>query len=362
MRNAESRNPIDQFRYCYCDPTSHERLRWQVDCTIAEHCGRKYTIVNGVPHFLRYEPVESTEQRDQLARMNVLAKEVGWCQAVHEIYGEGSRQARYILDESRAIYLDLLPLSSSHRALEIGASMGQHTVHLARRVGELFAIEVVSEQALFAAERCRQEGVANASIACGGDDCRLPYVSNSFDFVILHLVFEWCGSRAIDISFQEAQGTLLHETVRVLRPGGLMYLATKNRFALRLLKGGRDEHVAGMRFGNALPRRLMNLGKKVSGRGHPEGILYSHKHLKRLVVHAGLREIQSFWAIPDVRYPEAFVSIDARSIRVARKGEQFKRAGSRFERMILPLLPAAAVRHVMPGHVFIARKPQKQLS
>ncbi len=149
MRNAESRNPIEEFRCCYCDPASHERLCWQVDCTIADHSGREYTIVNGVPHFLQYKPVESTEQRDQLACMNVLAKEVGWRQAVHEVYGEGGRKARYIIDESRAIYLDLLPLSSSHRALEIGASMGQHTVHLARRVGELFAIEVVPEQALY---------------------------------------------------------------------------------------------------------------------------------------------------------------------------------------------------------------------
>lgn len=164
------------------------------------------------------------------------------------------------------------------------------------------------------------------------------------------------------MSFQEAQGTLLRETVRVLRAGGFMYLATKNRFALRLLGGGRDEHVAGMRFGNALPRRLMNLGKKVSGRWQTGGILYSHKHLKRLVVHAGLREVRSFWAIPDVRYPKAFVSSDAKSIRVARTGEQFKRTGSRLERMILPFIPATAVRHVMPGHVFIARKPQKQLS
>ena len=40
-------------------------------------------------------------------------------------------------------------------------------------------------------------------------------------------------------SHEQAQTRLLEEMVRVLKPGGFLYLTTKNRFAPRLLSVGR---------------------------------------------------------------------------------------------------------------------------
>ena len=140
--------------------------------------------------------------------------------------------------------------------LEIGPGLGQFTAALARRSRHVHALEVVPEQAEFALIRARQEGARNVSVAIGGDDCRLPYRNDVFDGIVLNLVFEWCGSRNDSESHAKAQTRLLQEMARVLRPGGFLYLATKNRFALRLLLGGTDEHMSNMRFGSALPRRL----------------------------------------------------------------------------------------------------------
>ena len=138
---------------------------------------------------------------------------------------------------------------------------------------------MVPEQAEFVAVRTRQEGLGNVSVAIGGDDCRLPYRDGAFDGIVLNLVFEWCGSRLESESHEQAQTRLLEEMVRVLKPGGFLYLATKNRFALRLLLGGADEHMFDMAFGSALPPRLAAWLLKRKGHARPMGKLYSHDAL-----------------------------------------------------------------------------------
>jgi len=136
--------------------------------------------------------------------------------------------------------------------LEIGCSLGQCTSILAKRAAEVWAIDVVRGQAEFTLVRCRQEGSSNVHVAAGGEDGRLPYRDGCFDVVILNLVLEWCGSRSSE-DHVVVQRRMLAEIARVLRPGGCAWISTKNRFAMRLLLGGRDEHMSGMRFGSALP-------------------------------------------------------------------------------------------------------------
>jgi SAM-dependent methyltransferase len=317
---------------------------------------RSFPIINGIPQFLANETRESAKEWERLERLNLCAQNEGWRQALVEFFGSTDK-CRYVTDSSRAGFLDLLPLNKDACALEVGASLGQHTVHIARRVRSLHGLEVVPGQAEFAAIRCQQEGCSNVSIACGGDDCKLPYKNQSFDCVILNLVFEWCGCRSNDETLEASQRRLLLEIARVLKASGFLWLATKNRFSLRLIMGRPDEHVYGMRFGNALPRWLMYLGLKIKGRSGPEGLLYSHNSLKWLLQASGFETAQSFWAVPEMRYPKRFVSTDAREVRAARKKNRFPQGNGRLTRFLLmPLVPAGLVKHFTPGLAFLAFK------
>jgi SAM-dependent methyltransferase len=309
-----------------------------------------------IPNFLRFAPVESADDVAKLARLNERARADGWRQALDATYPD-PQFVRYVTQLDRAAFLDLLPLDAAAEVLEIGPGLGQFTVVMAERARSVHALEVVPGQAEFTLTRCRQHGLKNVDVAIGGDDCRLPYRDQAFDLIVLNLVFEWCGARLEHQPHEVAQAGLLSEMVRVLKPGGSLYLATKNRYALRLLRGGRDEHQFNLRFGSALPRALSARLLRRRGHARPMGMLHSHDALASMLRGAGLTGIRSFWAAPEMRYPTHYIATDAASVKAARAKPGFVQGFGRLARWLMPLVPARWVRHVTPGLAFIAVKP-----
>ena len=318
-----------------------------------------YPVHAGIPNFLRFPAAEDELTATRLERLNRLTREKGWQAGLRTVYSDSAALVSYVTDGARASFIDLLPLTRDCDVLEIGPGLGQLTAFLARRVRSVCALEVVAGQAEFAAERCRQEGVQNVHFAVGGDDCRLPYEDQSFGLVVVNLVFEWCASRCPDEPITRVQRRLLDEIARVLAPGGSLYLATKNRFALTYLIGKPDEHCYGLRFGNALPRWLAGLLLRRRGHSRPFGLLYSHNKLKALLRDVGFERIDSYWAAPEVRYPTHYVPTDAVSVREARGKAGFVQGEMRSTRMLMPLIPARLVKHFTPGLAFLATKREQ---
>lgn len=286
-----------------------------------------------------------SEFQNGKADLTDLARKIGWREAIAQQFDS----AAYLTDDRRGMFLDLLPFQGAD-VLEIGPGFGQFTDRIARQARRVEALEVDPEQADFIREKLRQEGLTNVRVTTGGSDCCLPYADSSFDLIILNLVLEWCATR-LEEPHEVAQLRLLREAWRVLRPSGRIYIATKNRFALRYLLGKPDEHYAGMRFGSALPRRLADWlhGRRSRGR------LYSWRGLRHLLIEAGFEVEQSWWATPEMRFPEAMVPIDGRSIRVARRAG-ICQGDSRSVRLLTSFCPAIAVKHFAPGLSFLARR------
>ncbi|HEX5461233.1 MAG TPA: class I SAM-dependent methyltransferase [Steroidobacteraceae bacterium] len=293
----------------------------------------------------RHDQIDDSSQLDKL---NQVAKLEGWRAGVCAAHGSG--WLKYVDNPERLIFLRLLPLQPTDAILEIGPGLGQICTAVARRVATVDALEVVRGQAEFCAERCRQEGIANVRVTGGGDNCELPYADASFDGVILNLVLEWCGWRAAE-SHVQMHGKLLAEIARVLKPKGFLYIATKNRFSLRLLTGGRDEHMFRMPFGSALPRWLAR--PLLAGRRAP-GHLHSYLELRALLRSAGFDRIESYWATPEMRWPTHMVPFE--SGEFSRQRRKVPQGESRRTAAIASLLPDFMIKHVAPGLAFIARK------
>lgn len=340
----------------YLCPHSHLQLRLQGDHLQSSDGQYTYPIRQGLPVFLQYEPIDSKEVTTQLAQLNGYTKNLGWQEALQRSYGSNLDFLKYITDRSRSKFLELIPLTLSSKVLEIGPGLGQFTGLLAARVNHLYALEVSEGQAQFVAEYCRQIGANNVTVACGGDNCRLPYQDQSFDVIVLNLVFEWCGARVVNETHTEAQLRFLCEMYRVLKPSGALYLATKNRYALKYLLGKVDEHAYQIRFGNALPRGLMHFLLRRQGQTRSAGFLYSYPQLRRMLLNQGFKNIQSFWAAPEVRYPERLIPTDTQSIRQARSAGGFNQGEMRSTRLLMPWIPSAIVKYVTPGLVFLVFK------
>ncbi len=344
------------FTAKYVCPRSHAPLRPDGDTLRSPDGDVLYPVRAGIPQFLRFDAAEDEATEARLQCLNRLAGENGWEFALTEVYGDNPGMIRYVTEPGRASFIALLPLTQQSDVLEIGPGLGQFTPLLARRANSVCALEIVAGQAEFAAQRCRQQGITNVAFAMGGDDCRLPYGDGAFDLVVLNLVFEWCAWRCSDEQFTDVQHRLLDEMNRVLKPGGSLYLTTKNRFSLHYLTGKRDEHCHDIRFGSALPRWLARVLMRLKGHAMPLGMLYSYNALKAMLHKAGFEKTDSFWATPEMRYPTHYVPIDSASIRKARRSPGFVQGDIRRSRLLMRLVPASLVKHFTPGLTFLATK------
>lgn len=288
------------------------------------------------------------DNRNQLEILNRVCREKGWRAGVCAAHD--ASWLNYVDNPARLIFLPLLNLKATDAILEIGPGLGQMTAPIARLVSTVDVLEVVRGQAEFCSARYHQEGAGNIRITAGGDDCLLPYGDSAFDGVVLNLVIEWCGWRAAIHSHQDMHQRLLGEIARVLKPGGFLYLVTKNRYSLRLLTGGRDEHMFNMRFGSALPRQI---GRLLCHHRHPPGYLHSHRELRSMLLHNRFDHIESYWATPEMRWPEQMISFEPRTFRRERRSAP--QGESRRVRMIASMLPHWTIKHTAAGLVFLAR-------
>jgi len=343
--------PMNTIYQC---PQTRTSLRAQGDTLRGSTT--EYPICSGVPVFLADRSCADDELAGvKLKDVVAQAQAIGWQAALQKLLGHDRGLIDYVTDVSRSRFLELLPLGSKACVLEIGPGLGQITRQLAPRAGSVDALEISEPQAQFVRISCEQSGLGNVSVACGGDDCKLPYGDGLFDLVVLNLVFEWCGGRFAG-SHEEAQQRLLQEIHRVLKPGGQLYLSTKNRYGLRLLLGREDEHLYGMRFGSSLPRAFGAVWLRRHGHARARGHLHSFQGLDALLANAGFGVRRAFWAAPEMRKPDRLVPVDVPAIRAARRAGGFRQGNGRLEEFLMSRLPAGLVKHVSHGLATLATK------
>jgi SAM-dependent methyltransferase len=231
--------------------------------------------------------------------------------------------------------------------LEIGPGYGQMTIELSKHCASVDAVEPDIKQARFCQIRATQEGRNNVRLFATGSSGELPFEGGIYGGVIMNLVLEWCGIREHGRDHQEIQQRYLNEIHRVLEPGGFLFISTKNRYALRLLLGGRDEHMSDMRFGSPLPRWL---GKVLAGGVRQPGHIHSRSQLLRMLRAAGFDNIQGFVALPDMRWPKYYVP-EGLPIGSDLLASLSPRLGK-----IAKLIPQGAFKYVSPGLTFLAIK------
>lgn len=305
--------------------------------------------VHGVRVFPDHSHHETREAEDTIEKLLADARAHG-CE---EALVRNDHDVRYLTDANRARYIDFLEIAPDARVLEIGASMGQHTHRIARLCAHLDALEVVPWQARFARLWCDEKELGNVRVSAGGGSGFLPFEDEAYDLVIMNYVLEWSAARA-EIPAADFHLRLLSQVSRVLRPGGRLFVSTKNRYALRLLIGGTDEHL-GIRFGSALPRGLSRRLAHADRhrRGRVQGHLHSRAEFEALLRRAGFGALHPILCFPDARYPRIMAPFDEQGFRALR--ELDGASLSRRERLYVAL-PDVLKRRVAASHVYIAEK------
>ena len=158
----------------------------------------------------------------------------------------------FALSDDEAILYHLSPLRAnllrpvaemfSGRVLEIGAGGGAVTRFLGETGGEIVALEPHRGWAGIAAARCRD--LANVDVVVDHLH-HLPF-EPVFDAIVLIGALEEAGRHLPDNRVDPAE-ELLSRVTRLLKPDGILFVATDNQLSLRRLAG--EEGAAGVRFG-----------------------------------------------------------------------------------------------------------------
>ena len=151
--------------------------------------------------------------------------------------------------------------------------------------------------------RIGQEKILNITLV-GVNAMSLPFEDKCFDLVLLSGVLEWIPTNSSDSSPGISQLSALQEINRVLKDGGVLYLATKNRFGRNYVLGGVDDHT-GIRLTPILPRTLARLYMKFRLGKPYRTYLYSPSGLASLCKRAGFKTSSLYTVFPSYRRPEA---------------------------------------------------------
>jgi len=209
--------------------------------------------------------------------------------------------------QGRTRGLDLLRPTGEERVLDFGCALGVLSVPLARRVRQVVALDATHAALEFLNLVKTQDGLDNLVPVCNGDPVHLPFSDQYFDWTILNAVFEYLPEAIEEPDVRQAHVLALKELRRVLKPGGRLYLATKNRFSHQNLLGSPDHN--GLRFTALLPRSLANVISKRMGRGPYRTVTYSFREYRKLLDQAGFASCRFYWPVPDLWYPERVVPL-----------------------------------------------------
>jgi aminoglycoside phosphotransferase (APT) family kinase protein/SAM-dependent methyltransferase len=216
--------------------------------TTGEPC---MSLHQGIPRFLfgqKYWGEISSEKMRQLLHQ---ADKSHWRTALQECASD-EPVTKHLLAPIRADFLHAMPWNRIRNVLDIGAGMGFMSCDMA-----LYAENVVSLEA----------------VPVIGSATELPFPPESFDLITLNGVLEYAGLWGAGDP-KQLQEELLRKSLRLLRPGGYLYVGIETRYATSAFFGSRDH--SGFAFTSLMPRKLADLYCRV--RAKP---FYGSEHVVR---------------------------------------------------------------------------------
>jgi SAM-dependent methyltransferase/aminoglycoside phosphotransferase (APT) family kinase protein len=160
----------------------------------------------------------------------------------------------HLLDPIRADFLHAMPWNRIHDVLDVGAGMGFMSCDMAAYARNVIALEAVPERAEFIRLRARQDQLNVFPIIASA--MAAPFPAESFDLITLNGVFEYVGLWG-EGDPRRLQEEFLRNTLRLLRPGGYLYIGIESRFGAGAFRGNRDH--SGFAYTSLMPRRIADL-------------------------------------------------------------------------------------------------------
>ena len=332
--------------YCHCPLASAAAVEYCAGCS------REYPRSGRITSFLDanrfWQVMDESAVRAFLTRV----EELGWAEAGRDL---PQWITSYWFDSHRADFQAVLPRRTFEKVLDLGCGTGAIAATFASISDEVWGLDGCMESLRIFAARCQHEQLDRVHLV-HGTATHLPFEERQFDLVVMNGVLERVGYAGTHAAVLESQRRSLSEAVRVLRPGGSLYIGIENRFGGNYLLGSPDEHT-GLSYVNVLPRAVANRYSKLAQKREFTAFTHSYRGLSRMLAEAGFRQVQ-FWApIPSYREIRLLEPLSERPTNLVEV------VARQFPHRIPPLLvglsrlvPTLLWRHLSPHFSVVARK------
>lgn len=197
------------------------------------------------------------------------------------------------------------------KVLDVGSGPGAMLIGMAAAGNHVTGLDASQQLLSFCAARAHQMGLGErVSLVCS-DFAGYQSTPEVFDAVVMNGFLEWLPEFESDNSGRpvEIQAAGVAKAAKWLKPGGMLVIGLENRYGLKYLLGGIDDHTD-MRFTSVAPRWLGNW-------------MYRRKHGKPFRCHtpslgdihrwaagAGLSVETVLSPLPTYREPRACIRAD----------------------------------------------------
>lgn len=267
-------------------PTCKVKLLKIQDNLSCKECGFQAQIMDEIFCFSNTDAFFGELTREQMTELARLAEISTWRKAVQEFLPEVNPGLISTIDHpNRLNGIFKAGLDAATVALDFGCGLGGVSAPLSEHCAKVVGLDACFQRLEFTRIRKVQDKLYNLILVLHDNPLCLPFAENTFDVVILNLVLPYLPGLFPGLSREDVEVAILKELKRVLRPGGRLYLAERNRASIycfsRLM----------------LPRTTRNSHKK--------------EEYDRLLTNSGFTTPKYYWLIPDYKRPEHVIDLSA---------------------------------------------------
>ena len=191
-------------------------------------CGAHWPLNQSIPSYDSanyYGEVTQETMHELLA----LAEQGHWLTAARTMFRD-SKPALYdyVADLNRASWIPILPIGLNSTVLDVSSGLGALTHALALNYHHVVSVEPVADMLRFCKLRLDQEGLKNVDLIQTTLSA-LPFSTDTFDLIVLNGVLEWVREWRGSGTSREAQIAVLTALHRLLKPRGVLVIASENR-------------------------------------------------------------------------------------------------------------------------------------